>query len=404
MALFSFKHSVKTFSKKAVKQSRVAKHGQTLSHIRYITRDSAARNVLIERLPAEDFHATAKCVEQAAEKSGGRVCERFTVALPLEASEEQRTALIGAFAEHITKGKAGYIAAIHDKKDNDVYNPHSHLICFDTFTRKGGRGRPSSVLGMARNNAVENAARDWATIHNRMMTDWGYGSESLIDYRSYADRGIDQIPTIHEGPAARKLATRQTTMPTKPEWQHIDQGHTRAEANKLIKEINKTRKKLNEQRTDRLGSGDDANPERSEGRVPWLGENGGSGRGYGGNTASQRHRIAQGARSDCQIPSGPRNHQKRTEPPFPNFPEPSPRKPSAPPPLAARANPNRRWSRLRRVRRTFRELVMYRDTFQARLLRNSAPRRFLKNVEALTHDSQNESARQSGYEGSNFSR
>lgn len=116
MALFSFKHSVKTFSKKAVKQSRVAEHGQTLSHIRYITRDSAARNVLIERLPAEGFNATSRCVEQAAEKSGGRVCERFTIALPLEASREQRTALIAAFAEHITKGKAGYIAAIHDKK------------------------------------------------------------------------------------------------------------------------------------------------------------------------------------------------------------------------------------------------------------------------------------------------
>jgi hypothetical protein len=56
------------------------------------------------------------------------------------------------------------------------------------------------------------------------------------------------------------------------------------------------------------------------------------------------------------------------------------------------------------VRRTFRELVMYRDTLQARLLRNGAPRRFLKNVEAVTQDNQNESARQSRDEGSNFSR
>lgn len=387
MALFSFKHSVKTFSKKAVKQSRVAEHGQTLSHIRYVTRASAARSVLTERLPAEGFNATSRSVEQTAEKSGGRVCERFTIALPLEATEEQRVALIAAFAEHITKGKAGYIAAIHDKNGNDVSNPHSHLICFDAFTRKGGRGRPSSVLGMARKNAVENAAKEWATIHNRMMTDWGFGSECLIDHRSYVERGIDQIPTIHEGPGARKLAVTMKTTKTNPDWQHIDSGHSRAEANKLIREINKTKEKLNEQRADRLGGDNDAYAIRSKSRIPWVSQGGCGNRGDGRTTARQRDPSKQDPRKHFPPFTGAGRQQSgsggRNEAAGSNC------RPEAVTSEAANCVGSFRGARRvrgRGMRRTFVNLRLLRDTLQARLSRNETPRRFLEVADVLTNE------------------
>lgn len=346
---------------------------------------------MLARLPEEDFSETATSVEQAAEKSGGRVCERFTIALPLEAKAEQREALVSAFAEHITKGNAGFIAAIHDKKENDLFNPHAHLICFDTFTRKGGRGRPSSVLGMARKNAVEKAAEDWARIHNRMMTDWGYGSESLIDHRSYAERGIELVPTIHEGPSARKMAAMQMKSATKPEWQHIDNGHTRAEANNLIREINKTKETLNEQRADRLGGNDDANSGRSQSRVPWLGESGRGNRGNGRTAKLQRNRVAQDPRN-YELPftsSGGQQSRsgERRKATFSNHGAVQTKAAIGAHIGAHVANfRDVRRVRVRGLRRTFRNLILYRDTLNSRILQNAAPTQLFRSAEELTSE------------------
>lgn len=377
---------MKTFSRKVVRQSRIAKKGQTLAHIRYITRDAAARTVLAERLPEEEFSETASKVEQAAEKSGGRVCERFTIALPVEANLEQREALLRAYAEHITRGSAGYIGAIHDKSGNDLLNPHAHLICFDAFTRKGGRGRPTSVLGMARKHAVENAAEDWATVHNRMMSGWGFGPDSMIDHRSYAERGIDQMPTIHEGPAAQKMGLAKQRLVLKPEWRHIDHGHTRAQANQVIREINKTKGELDGKRADRLGGDDDANANRSKGGVPWLGKGSGSNISDGGAAAGKHYQSQTEPRYAGPDFGGLTGRSNGTE---------GADKGSSttcltrhPASAAARHSSSlpRRWHRIRSMRRTFRDLVMYRDTLQARLLRSRAPRQILETSKALTSE------------------
>jgi len=62
----------------------------------------------------------ATAAEQEAIQRKGRVCERFIVALPVEASEAQRLELGCAFADALTQGKAGYVLAIHDKAGNDL--------------------------------------------------------------------------------------------------------------------------------------------------------------------------------------------------------------------------------------------------------------------------------------------
>jgi len=199
MALFSFRHSVKTFSDKRSAEAREAKHGQTAAHLKYITRPQAARAIIRERLSHPTDALIAIVAEREAETRKGRVCERFILALPVEATAEQREALVRAFGEALTKGVAGYVAAIHDQRGNDTANPHAHIAAFDVQVKGGGRGRPRSTIGMARKNAVEETAALWADIHNRMMTGWGYGAESMISHLSFAARGIDRLPEIHEG-------------------------------------------------------------------------------------------------------------------------------------------------------------------------------------------------------------
>lgn len=265
MALFSFRHSTKTFSEKVTQQHRRARHGQTAAHLRYITRRKAASIVLSERLPTTSLSKLAKQVELDADKRNGRVCERFIVALPVECSADQRVALVRAFCDHMTKGKTGYIAAVHDLYGNDVTNPHFHAALFDKFIQSGGRGRPRSVLGMARKNAVENAARDWAKIHNRLLLEWGYSSSSMIDHRSYFKQGVERIPTIHVGSGAKHLNRKGKLLKTKPEWRHVDAGHFRTEANKVINEINNLNGQLNDkQRNNRLASGDEIHRSSSD--------------------------------------------------------------------------------------------------------------------------------------------
>lgn len=80
---------MKTFSPKCASNARAAIPGQTAAHLRYVTRPAAARVVIRQRL-GEDNGTTAREAEGAAKKRGGRVAERFIVALPVEATLEQR--------------------------------------------------------------------------------------------------------------------------------------------------------------------------------------------------------------------------------------------------------------------------------------------------------------------------
>lgn len=60
-----------------------------------------------------------------------------------------------------------------------------HLVC----------GKPGAVQ----------TAAFWADIYNRMMAGWGFGAESQISHLTYAARGIDRLPQIHEGATSRHM-------------------------------------------------------------------------------------------------------------------------------------------------------------------------------------------------------
>ncbi|WP_208349239.1 MobA/MobL family protein [Pseudaestuariivita rosea] len=382
MALFSFRHSVKTFSPRCESASRHARQGQTAAHLRYITRASAAREVLRVRLDHPTDAAQARAVEQEAERRKGRVCERFIVALPVETTEAERVALARAFAEDLTKGKAGYVLAIHDKTGNDIRNPHFHLIAFDQHERSGGRGRPRSVIGMARKNAVEATAKRWAEIHNQNMRDWGYDAASMIDHRSYADQGRDRIPQIHEGPAARQMARQGKTGASKETWRRIDGGQSRAQANALIKEINTLKEEIKDERDDRLGSRNHRNTgQGDECRPPFRTHDKRSGRGAK-NTAGPIEKTVRPGKTpdpDRQPPWVASSSTERLTERVGTHP-----KPKAQPPLSSDLVGLRGpYARRRPIRRIFVELLMLRDTLRARLATYGGRRHALPTAQAV---------------------
>lgn len=360
MALFSFRHSVKTFSEKRSCAKRAAMHGQTEAHLRYITRPQAARVVLRSRLSNMSDKELARNSEKDAEKRKGRVCERFILALPIEASFEQREILVRSYCEAITKGVAGYVAAIHDKHGNDVNNPHVHIVAFDTHIKGEGRGRPRSTLGMARKNAVEEAAALWVKVHNFKMREWGYGPSSTITRLSYADRGIAQIPQIHEGVASRKMAEKGWKSEIKKDWHRVDAGHSRAEANRLIREINILTKETeqDEARYDRLGNDHESDRGSRTGcREDDRASSGGPGRDK--SPIALPWTTVASARKDAGCRPASQEPATTSSPPFVS--NGAPCSAQVPPPLMHRRV--RPWGSIRRV---FHELVMWRDTLSAR--------------------------------------
>lgn len=266
--------------------------GQTAAHLRYITRPQAARVVIRARVDDSDAKS-AKKAEIEAHKRKGRVAERFIVALPVEASNKQREELGSALAELITNRRAGYILAIHDFNDNDLKNPHMHLVVFDSFVSGGGRGRPKSIVGMARKGAVERTCAAWANLHNAMMRNWGYNEQSMISHLSYRAQDIDRIPTIHEGPGGRKMAQRSDRPKIKGEWKHIDHGRSRQDANSLIAKINYMKKELEYGRSNnRLGNGDPFDPQerRSSSAERWPVHRSTRGANSAPETDARRHK------------------------------------------------------------------------------------------------------------------
>ncbi len=366
MALFSFRHSVKTFSPKCGTKSRMAAIGQTEAHLHYITRSTAARDIVRKRIDQPTDTLQGRAAESEAQKRRGRVCERFIIALPVEASVEQRVELATEFADALTQGKTGYILAIHDKAGNGQQNPHFHLVAFDKHEKSGARGRPKSVLGMSRKHAVEMWAERWASLHNRKMSEWGFGTASAISHLSFDKRGIDRIPEIHEGPGSRAMSSRGAKAAAKPEWKHIDAGKSRAEANSVIREINQLNEENRYATGNRLGSPDRRNPAESDSRRSALREDcqWGSSNPFPGwnpsTTACENRQRATGDHKPPWIVGAETNRGVGSREGSAH--ERGKHASSGPFEMA-------KWRRARRtpVRRVFLELIFLRDTLRARL-------------------------------------
>lgn len=315
MPLYSLHHS-------SIAMGRPDAIGKAAARVRYVMRAGAATAVVEARTGLRSMKPStiaAFCAERECQAGrNGRVAETIMVALPREADHDQRVELLRALAEHVAKGEAPYIAAIHDA-GKDAANPHAHLVVFEQLKARqpGQRGRTGKVIRLSEDGALERLRADWAEIHNRMMAAWGIAALA-IDHRSHAARGVDRLPAIHEGPAIRAMAAKGIT-PTSAEradrrgrliaWPNIDEGITRAETNALVRAFNAAQAQQENQphgRTDRL-------PCPAPGDNPRLAEADG-----GGPDADRRPRPAAGrdigpvrgpSRQDGRAPEGAGSHR-----------------------------------------------------------------------------------------------
>ena len=204
----------------------------------------------------------------------------------------------------------------------------------------------------------------------------GFRQDSMISHLSFSDRGVDQIPQIHEGPAARSIAARGNAVQSKTEWRHVDAGHSRADANQIIKEINQLRRKASHDI--RLGSRNEGGPvQGNSSSPPWRKDAGRGGRGIDGPSivGQAPERYSQDDQRDRSPPwvAGSRvaGHSSAAGE--------QPRKSTTPPLCAPMERRSRAVRRRRSIRRVFLELIFLRDTLRARLATLGGRRHALPN-------------------------
>lgn len=236
VAIYSLHHS-------PVGKSTQAQPYTAAAHINYITRRRAMSLMQKARLPGQNPREVAEylktCEDQ--DRKNARVIDKVMLALPKELNQVERVKLVRDFAEHVTQGRAPWLAAFHDK-GKDARNPHCHLVLRDRDPKTNKR-----VIGTSEKGSTEQLRESWELFANQALE--RAGRSERIDRRTLAEQGIEREPTIHEGPQSQamdkrgaKPKSRQRRVRNAPgarrternvDYRRIDKGRSRPQVNRM---------------------------------------------------------------------------------------------------------------------------------------------------------------------------
>ena len=171
-------------------------------------------------------------LERAEQNKDAQLAYSFDIALQNEFSLEENIALARQFVSEQLVSR-GMIAdfAIH-MPDKEIQNPHFHILCPIRPLKENGKWgyKQHRVYHLDENGNRILDENGKATFDAAPTTDWGIperleswraawaalcnakfeekGLDCRIDHRSYERQGIDQIPTVHEGPAVRQMEAK----------------------------------------------------------------------------------------------------------------------------------------------------------------------------------------------------
>ena len=169
-------------------------------------------------------------VESVENQWNSQLARRIVLALPREVPKDQYLPMLKEFCKEQFVSK-GMIAdfAIHDKGDG---NPHAHILLTLRAMDEHGKWLPKArkVYDLDENGEriqlpsgnwkchKENTVdwndqkyaevwrHGWQTITNRYLE--AAGRPERVDLRSFERQGVQQIPTVHLGPAAHQMEKR----------------------------------------------------------------------------------------------------------------------------------------------------------------------------------------------------
>ena len=209
-------------------------------------------------------------MEQTEKSNNSQLAREIEIALPVELSREEQTRLVREYcsSQFVSKG----MCADFNIHDTGSGNPHAHiLLTMRPLDEKGAwaaKSKKEYVLDESGEkirlpsgryktrkvdlmdwNRQENAdlwRKAWADMANDFLE--RNGSAERIDHRSNAERGIDEIPTVHMGVAACQMEKKGIATEKGELNRNIQK------ANRLIREIRAQVGKLKEWLSELLGA------------------------------------------------------------------------------------------------------------------------------------------------------
>ena len=169
-------------------------------------------------------------VEQIEKSKDSQLAREVEVALPVELSREQQLSLVRSYVKDnfVDKGMCADFA-IHDR---DTGNPHAHILLTVRPLKENGEwgAKCRKVYELdERGQRIADGRGGWKN-HREDTTDWNnkeqaevwrsawadYTNQALeaagklerIDHRSYQRQGVQKIPSVHLGVAAKQMEKR----------------------------------------------------------------------------------------------------------------------------------------------------------------------------------------------------
>lgn len=198
------------------------------AHVRYVTRSSAAeRWVAAGNGAVEDgaggvprhvrlglVHASRDRAQRGG-KIGSRIQERAVVSLPRGWSAEDRLEAARRVARLYAPDGSEARALVVVHRDTPG-NPHLHVVAVDgRESEEAARARRPDAKRVRRQDAVrmkelgapKRMRRAIADALNAIANERGLDG---VEWRSFAERGIDREPGEHDGPIKRGIERRET--------------------------------------------------------------------------------------------------------------------------------------------------------------------------------------------------
>ena len=193
-------------------------------------------------------------IERAESRCDAQLARRIVVALPKELTHFHNVLLIQQFCteQFVDKGMIADIA-VHDKGDG---NPHAHILLTMRPVAENGRWLPKCrmVYDLDEHGQKQKTANGNWKCHKEQTVDWDdrgnasvwrneweqlvnryyekLGHTERVSLHSFADRQMDELPTVHMGPAASRMEKRGVRT-------HV------GNLNREITEYNSARRQLN---------------------------------------------------------------------------------------------------------------------------------------------------------------
>ena len=188
---------------------------------------------LCDNAPAEysDREILWNSVHSIEKNKNAQLWREFEVALPKELNRDEQIDTVRSFVKGLTEQGMCVDWSLHDKGDG---NPHAHIMATMRSITEDGKWAPKSrkVYDLDENGQrifqkVDKSGKKQYKNHKEDYNDWNrkerveewrsawadccnarLSERDRIDHRSYERQGIDQIPTVHEGYAARQIAAK----------------------------------------------------------------------------------------------------------------------------------------------------------------------------------------------------